>query len=254
MNLGAHEISDNLKVGCLNCRSICNKTVDVLELLRDNDIDLCCLTETWLRVDDKAKFAEIREFGYDIFSCPRKGRGGGLAFVFNPFKVKPVEHKVSNYSSFEVFECLVRTADPQKTVRLCVVYRSTQKGKYEDTKVTTFFEQFDSYLDSLNDKSGVPVICGDFNFKVNILSDKNAQAFLKLCNSKGFSQHIKKPTHVDGNTLDLVLTSSSVSSNIPIKDINVDNKRCVSDHFLLTFDLPVTLSTKNLKKKSEKVT
>ena len=44
MNVGAYDLGDNLKVGSLNCRSICNKTVDVLELLRDNEIDICCVS------------------------------------------------------------------------------------------------------------------------------------------------------------------------------------------------------------------
>ena len=142
MNVGAHNICNSLNIGCLNCRSLCNKTVDVLELLRDKEIDLCCITESWLRTDDKAKFAEIRDHGYEIFSCPRKGRGGGVAFIFNPFKLKPVEHKVCHYSAFEVFECIVRTVD-HKTIRFSVVYRSTQKGKYEDTKIGAFMDQFD---------------------------------------------------------------------------------------------------------------
>lgn len=126
--------------------------------------------------------------------------------------------------------------------------------KCQWAKVGAFMEQFDSYLDSLNEKSGIPVICGDFNFKANVPADKNAQSFIKLCDSKGFLQHIDKPTHVDGNTLDLVLTSSSSSSNIPLKNINIESGRCISDHFLLTFDLPVSLSTNNLKKKLEQVT
>ena len=205
-------ITSSIKVGCLNCRSFCNKTCNVLELLRDNDVDICCITESWLRVQDKAIFSEIREHGYDILSCPRKGRGGGVALIFNPFKLKPTEHKVSLYSSFEVFECLLQNL--YRTYRLSVIYRSTQKVEYDETKIGAFMEQFESYLDSISDKSGIPVICGDFNFKVNLPSDKHAQNFINLYKSKGFVQHINKPTHIYGNTLDLVLTSKSVAISI----------------------------------------
>ena len=46
MNMGTKEEGDSLlTVGCLNTRSFCNKTSGVLELLKDNKIDVCCLTE-----------------------------------------------------------------------------------------------------------------------------------------------------------------------------------------------------------------
>ena len=82
------------------------------------------------------------------------------------------------YSSFEVFECLLRNVN--RTYRLSVIYHSTQKVKYEETKIGAFMEQFESYLHSISDKSGIPVICGDFNFKVNLPSDKYAQNFINL--------------------------------------------------------------------------
>ena len=87
-----------LSVGCLNARSLCNKTCGVLELLKDNSIDLYCVTETWLKTNDAAKFAEIHDHGYDVYSAPRRGRGGGVAFLFNPSRIKPIRNNVSTYS------------------------------------------------------------------------------------------------------------------------------------------------------------
>ena len=92
MNEGA--ICRKLKVGCLNTRSICNKTCGVLELLKENSIDLCCVTETWLNMKDVAKFAEIHDHGYDLFSAPRRGRGGGVAFIFGD---KAEASKMANF-------------------------------------------------------------------------------------------------------------------------------------------------------------
>ena len=53
--------SSVLTVGCLNTRSLCNKTSRVLELLQEHKIDMCCITETWLKKDDSAIFAEIHD-------------------------------------------------------------------------------------------------------------------------------------------------------------------------------------------------
>ena len=203
-------------------------------------MDICCITERRLCVQDKALFSEIPEHGYDILSCPRKGLGGGVALIFNPFKLKPTKHKVSLYTSLEVFECLLRNVD--RTYRLSVIHHSTQKVKYEETKIGAFMEHFESYLDSISDKSGIPVICGDFNFKVNLPSDKYAQNFINLYKSKGFTQHINKPTPIDGNTLDLVLTSKSVSCLANVSNIKIESQWRISDHFLVCFDVPATIS------------
>ena len=100
-----------LKIGCFNARSINNKLSGFLELLRDKSIDICCTTETWLKVRDTAIYSEIKDFGYDIFSAPRAGRGGGVAFVYNPAKIKPTRNNVKKYTSFEVLECVIKSSD-----------------------------------------------------------------------------------------------------------------------------------------------
>lgn len=249
MNEGA--ICRKLKVGSLNTRSICNKTCGVLELLKENSIDLCCVTETWLNMKDVAKFAEIHDHGYDLFSAPRRGRGGGVAFIFDKSRVKPVRHNVATFSSFEVLECIVKSSG--QLLRFCVIYRSTQissKEKYDETKVTKFLEEFETYLDSLLTKSGVPIICGDFNFKVNNDKDGDARKFISLYESKGFQQHVTGSTHRDGNTLDLVLTLSNVADSIPILGVAIDSVHVVSDHFLVQFELKVDLQLSD-KQESE---
>ena len=79
-----------MNFGLFNSRSICNKTISVLQLLSDFDLDICCVTETWLRKADTAKFAEMKDLGYAIHNQPRAGRGGGVAILFkNCLKLTP---------------------------------------------------------------------------------------------------------------------------------------------------------------------
>ena len=221
-------------------------------MLRDNSISICCVTETWLKSDDRAKFAEIHDFGFDVISAPRRGRGGGVAFLYNPDLLKPIRNDVKNYSSFEVIECLIKTDD--QLVRLCVVYRSTQaKNKYEETKITKFMEDFEDYLENLVNKTGSPIICGDFNFHVENSSNLNAKGFIALCESKGFIQHVKSATHLSGGTLDLVLTLGNVTDTIPIKNLAIEpNTGTASDHYLVSFQVPVTINNKNTHTYEEK--
>ena len=194
---------------------------------------ICGITETWLKSVDKAKFAEIHDMGFDVISCPRKGRGGGIAFLFDPLVISPIRNDVKRYSSFEVLECVLKGDD--KMLRLSVVYRSTQSKNYDGTKVSKFMQEFDEYLDTLVGKSGSPIICGDFNFHVENNINSAAKNFISLCESKGFIQHIQSPTHISGGTLDLIFTLGNISDAVPVLDTSVEsNTGTLSDHYLVS--------------------
>ena len=72
----SNKLKYSLKIGLFNARSLCNKIALVTELIHENNVALLCVTETWLKVKDKAKVRELHELGFDIFSTPRAGRGG----------------------------------------------------------------------------------------------------------------------------------------------------------------------------------
>lgn len=231
-------------------------------MLKDRKIDICCVTETWFKSKESARFAEIHDFGYDVISAPRRGIGGGVAFVFNPKSISPIRNNVKGFKSFEVIECVIKTAD--NLIRLCLIYRSTQaksKLKYEETKVVSFFDEFEVYLDGVMNKSGAPLLCGDFNFHVEDDSNAYANRFISLCESKGFIQNVQSPTHISGGTLDLVFTLDSVTvtnddrdsnvspsgccvaDSLPITNLIVDpNTGTTSDHYLINFDLPINMT------------
>ena len=221
-------------------------------MMKDNGISICCITETWLKSDDRAKFAEIHDAGFDIISAPRRGRGGGVAFVYKPDMLNPVRNDVKKFSSFEVVECVIKTVD--KVIRLCVVYRSTQtKTKYEDTKISKFMEDFEEYLDSVVNKTGSPLICGDFNFHVEDSSDSAAQNFIALCKSKGFIQQVSSTTHISGGILDLVFTLDNLSDALPLKNMSVEaTTGTASDHFLVNFQIPISLGNQKKSVHEEK--
>ena len=230
-----------LKIACFNARSINNKTTGFLEVLKDRSVDICCTTETWLKLNDTAISSEIKDFGYDILSAPRAGRAGGVAFIFKSSKIKPTKNNVKHYTSFEALECVIKSKDG--LLRICVIYRTTQnklKILYEETKTSKFFDQFDEYLDDVLQKGGKPIICGDFNFHVEDKLDLVAQKFLSLIKSKGFHQHINKPTHIGGGTLDLLLTRKNVADNITIQNINIEPTTGMPtcDHYFIDFCIP----------------
>ena len=230
-----------------NARSLANKTTGVIEMFKDNSLDICLLTETWIRLSDVAKMAEIHERKLEFFNKPRRGKGGGVGFLFNPQRVHLIRNDTAKYSSFEVLESLLCT--PGSVIRLCVVYRSTKtrrKIDYDLTKQSLFFREFSEYLDCLQAKSGKPLICGDFNFHMQ-LSDKDyfAKQFQTLLVDRGLKQHVQAPTHMLGGCLDLVITHPGTEDNIEVNDIDVlPDTGTTSDHFLVTFTTPVEMIKK----------
>lgn len=223
-----------------------------MEMIKDHNISICCITETWLKNSDKAKFAEIHDAQFDVFNSPRSGRAGGVGFIFDPSRINPIRNDVKSHSSFEAVECIINSV--QKPIRLCTIYRSTQsKGKYEETKMTKFFEEFEEYLDSLILKTGIPVICGDFNIHIEDITNIHAKRFKSLYESKGFVQHVIGPTHNSGGTLDLVLSLQSVSDALLISEIVVDpNTGTASDHYLIKFEIPVAFKNRSARSYEEK--
>ena len=73
------------------------------------------------------------------------------------------------------------------------------------------------------------ITASDFNIHVNSKSDNDVLKFLDLLQSMGLWQHVEFPTHVSGNTLDLVITREvdSILGSQPQPD------HCFSDHIAI---------------------
>ena len=77
-------------------------------------------------------------------------------------------------------------------------------------------------------------------------NDRIANNFINLYESKGFTQHVNVPTHIAGGTLDLVLTLRNVADALPVMNLTVNsNTGTNSDHYLVQFQLPVSLQHTN---------
>ena len=82
-----------------NCRSIRNKIPGTIEYIKDNNIKVALLQETWLNDGDGAVIAEIKDYNYQIITQNRIDRdiGGGVAIIYHPqIPVKRMAHK-ENY-------------------------------------------------------------------------------------------------------------------------------------------------------------
>ena len=104
--------------------------------------------------------------------------------------------------------------------------------------------EFEEYLETLLHKSGIPILCGDFNFHLEDATNKAAVDFQSLYASKGFAQHVQEPKHNAGGTLDLVLTLDNIADSLPVQDLGVEAVTGTSsDHFLVHFQLPTQVKS-----------
>ncbi|XP_071784465.1 uncharacterized protein [Asterias amurensis] len=75
----------NLNVSTLITRSVCNKPTEVLEIFDENNVDVLCITETWLKENDTVTIAELTSLGHRFIHNPRMGKsGGGVGLLYKP--------------------------------------------------------------------------------------------------------------------------------------------------------------------------
>ena len=188
-----------------NARSVCNKTFGLCEFLKDNDCDLCFVTEAWLKLKDESVVAEIIDMGYDIKFQPRRGskRGGGVAVLFKP-DLYVDKCTVVFFKTFEVLQTTVKGFD-NSLMRVSTFYRTGQLSK---DKRMLFMKEFDRYLESLVGLKGENILCGDLNIHVEDSSNPNTVALYSVTESYGYSQIVNGATQQDGGTLDLLFFKS----------------------------------------------
>lgn len=183
----------HLKACCMNVQSARNKTTSICEYIKDNDLDIVALTETWLQGDrDLALCDIITPVGYKIITIPRPASkpGGGLA-VIHRANIN-VEARRLNYTTFESMECNIKIASSQ--TKLLVLYRPPP-SKRNNLKVSEFFEEWSAALGTTNLTSDKVILTGDMNFHIDKPSDPTTKKFLTSLQDIGLKQYVDVPTH-----------------------------------------------------------
>ena len=72
--------------------------------------------------------------------------------------------------------------------------------------LSVFLREFSEYLETLILAKEPIAIAGDFNIHVDVVDDPETVKLLDLLDCHGLRQHVHEPTHVDGHTLDPIMT------------------------------------------------
>ena len=197
-----------LNCGLMNCRSVGNKSSYISDLILENDFDCVALTETWLSAkeeENRATLSSLVPLGHSILHIPRPTRGGGVGFIFK----EKLNAKLENSHKYSSFECQSVLIDASSfTFRFVVIYRIPPNSKNKILK-SQFIEELGDLLEATATLRGKLVLLGDFNVHVDSRSDPESTQLTSLLNAFGMVQHVKDATHIDGHTLDLVVSRES---------------------------------------------
>lgn len=123
------------------------------------------------------------------------------------------------------FECLIlRITVGVSVAHLAAVYRPGSKPI-----TSAFFEEFTQLLDFLGSSPLPFIVSGDLNIRMDRPADPHTVSFHEILDSHNATQWVSLPTHSQGGTLDVVITSSALS---PTSSCSVEEV-AFSDHSLV---------------------
>lgn len=213
----------------------------MIQILEDDSIDICLVSETWFQSQSNVVTAAIKESGYNIYHSNRTDmRGGGVA-ILSKCNYKPKFEKSFKYLSFE---CVIQTLKATKNsfnLTLIVIYR------HGGAPFSTFLDEFHDFVEYIKLNFKFYIICGDLNVHVNKSTDLATIKFMDILNIFSLHQSVKSSTHKYGNTLDLIINNPEcISINDVVVDTNSTDK-LGSDHYIIYFNILCNLesSTRN---------
>ena len=228
----------------LNCRSIKNKSVRILNYINENKIEVALLQETWLSEADKSIFAEFNEFGFKSYNYTREfKRGGGVSILYKRhLETKHISLNLQNkFHTFEYICCSLIISN--KKLILVSMYRPPYSPQHLFS-IKDFLYELTEFLSLISDNKGAFILFGDLN--INCLDNNNPStvAFLDLLDSYNLEQIVGKPTHEKGGLLDVIIVEKNSNITEMVAE-TCDNFK--TDHYLNK--LTIQTNTKRTKPK-----
>ena len=180
-----------------------------------------------------------------------KTQGGGVIIAFrSDLDITSTEYEISQggIAKAEILSVVVRSGSASKTC-FTTLYRVGSLGDENLIEVKR-------HLNSISRSKTIKkhIIVGDFNLSKTSWPDGNTacsieKGFIDLFNDLGLEQLISVPTHIAGNTLDILLCNQPhILSNI---EVMARDSICSSPHFSIKFK--VKLNCKRLKPIKRKI-
>ena len=190
---------NGVNVCYLNSRSLVNKFTQFQAFVYSSAYSIICVTETWL--SDHIYDKEILPSKFTIFRKDRESRGSGvLIAIINSLPCL----SIAIPSNLEVIA--VRVSISNTEVLICTAYCPPNPNP-------TYLKCLVDFLISLSQNEKNLIITGDFNLPDICWCSLSGHSpiynlFCDFLFEYNLSQLISGPTHIKGNTLDLLLTNN----------------------------------------------
>ena len=229
-SMTVYDNNNECKLGLVNARSLRNKINQFIHYSITEDLDICFITETWLKDTDTVEIASVRPPGYDFINFERKKRVGGGIGTFYKSEIQATPIKSGELVSFEYAQIQFKINFFK--IDIVVIYRPPYSEQHP-ISVNVFMEEFGDFVSDVFLNCNRCCFVGDFNLHVNNPFDVDSQSFNDLLNSFCLNQIVTVPTHTSGNTLDLVL----VQENSDFEIFNEQSEFHLSDHSFVLFNI-----------------
>ena len=185
-----------------NPRSVVSKIDEIYEVSRSNNIDLICITESWLTENIPDNCVSLE--GFTTYRCDRVERKGGGICAWIKTEIPSAEilrHQCDDFESLWLKARPAKLPRQISSILVAVIYR-TDNTKDQNLLEQHIVDTADSFLVKHPD-AGV-IITGDFN----------RMCTKSICRKQGLKQLVKFPTRADA-ILDLILTNMQDFYNEP---------------------------------------
>ena len=184
------------------------KRCEISTFVKDNGVDLFCVTETWLSAQgDEAKTVELAPSGFDVKSFPRQSpsRGGGIATVYKSTLGSNITFKTNfefTHTSFEVVQASITIQ--HNTLHFFCLYHPVPNRRNNLT-YSMFTEQLPDLLDYVSNLPGFVCLVGDMNIHFDNPLQSLTKQTLTTLSLYDLVQIINKPTYRCGHIIDWVI-------------------------------------------------
>ena len=177
----------------------------------ENKTDICIVTETWLKEDDKIwlECCDLLRMDIKFTQQTGKTKGGGLAII-STISIKITLLEQGQKSSFEYAVWKVSTRN--SSITLLAIYHPPTQTNHSTHPV--FLDEFADYMENFLMTNNNIVITGDFNLHIDNDKDPEAQLFIDMMVALGLDCHVDFPTHENGHSLDLVFMETLICLTI----------------------------------------
>ena len=170
-----------------NCHSIVSKTADLKAKISYNNIDICALTETWIKQDNNITVVNMCPAGYSAIFLPRPDYlGEGIAITH----IKNISVSTYKSYSFDSMECCnfsIATSKTRPKDHFIVIYRPP------NLSILAFLHNCATVMEGNIMESGHLTIPGDLNIKINHTHGSDLMLLLDFLDSCDLSNKSNVP-------------------------------------------------------------